>query len=106
MQVNCDVIVIFLPIYGKFRAIRIPESGSMDSKTYVFINIFISFSKLLYCKNWKQNWKVPKTALILLLWVFFAKNADISKIKGILVLKGIFPETKYVCIDAYQMSSF
>ena len=51
MQVNCDVIVIFLPIYGKFRAIRIPESGSMDSKTYVFINIFISFSKLLYCKN-------------------------------------------------------
>ena len=31
--------------------------------------------------------------------IFFEnKNADISKIKGILALKGIFSETKYLCV--------
>ena len=33
---NCDVIVIF-PIYGRFRAIRKPDSGRIACKTYVFI---------------------------------------------------------------------
>ena len=40
------------------------------------------------------------TALILLLWVkvlFLPKNADISKIKRVLVLKGVFSETSCVC---------
>ena len=38
---------------------------------------------------------------------FFAKKiAVISKRKGVLVLKGIFYETKYVCILMYQISSF
>ena len=34
------------------------------------------------------------------------KNADISKIKGILVLNGIFSETKNVFILSYKISSF
>ena len=29
---------------------------------------------------------------------FLQKNTDISKIKGILVLKGTFSETTYVCV--------
>ena len=37
---------------------------------------------------------------------FSKKNADISKIKEVLVLKGIFSETAYVCILTYQISSF
>ena len=46
-------------------------------------------------------------ALILLLWVkvlfqenadFCKENSDVSKIKGFLVLKGIFSETKYACV--------
>ena len=37
MSGNCDVIVIF-PIYGQFGAIRMPDSGRMVCKTYVFIN--------------------------------------------------------------------
>ena len=35
---------------------------------------------------------------------FFAKNADISKIKKALVLKRIFSETKYVGVLTYQIS--
>ena len=37
ISVNFDVIVIS-PIYGKFGAIRKPDSGRMISKTYIFIN--------------------------------------------------------------------
>ena len=38
--------------------------------------------------------------------IFFQKNADIIKIKGVFVLKSIFSETKYVCVLTYQISSF
>ena len=34
---NCDVIAIF-PIYGKFGAIRKPDSGRIICKTYLSIN--------------------------------------------------------------------
>ena len=34
---NCDAIVIF-PIYGRFGAIRKPDSGLIVCKTYIFIN--------------------------------------------------------------------
>ena len=37
MSANCDVIVL-LPIFGKFAAIRKLDSGRMVFKTYVFIN--------------------------------------------------------------------
>ena len=35
-----------------------------------------------------------------------AWSADISKIKEILVLKGIFSEIKSVCVLTYQISGF
>ena len=34
MSANCGVIVIF-PIYGKFGAIRKPDSGGIVCKTYI-----------------------------------------------------------------------
>ena len=37
---------------------------------------------------------------------FCKKNADISKIMGILVLRGIFSEITYVSVLSYQISSF
>ena len=37
---------------------------------------------------------------------FFQKNADIAKIKGALVLIGIFSETRYLCVLMCQISSF
>ena len=40
---------------------------------------------------------------------FFAKNqkiADISQIKVVLELKGIFSKTTYVCVLKYQIFSF
>ena len=33
-------------------------------------------------------------------------NPDISKTKGVLVLKSIFSDTTYVCVITYQISSF
>ena len=44
-----------------------------------------------------------------LFFFFFAKkkkNADISKIRRALELKGIFSETTHVCVPTYQNSSF
>ena len=41
MSASCDVIVIFL-IYGKFGAIRKPDSGRWACKTYVFIKSNLS----------------------------------------------------------------
>ena len=49
MSANCDVIVI-LPIYGQFGAMRNPDSGRIIFKTYIFIKSYLSS-----CKNWKQN---------------------------------------------------
>ena len=102
MSENYDVIVIFL-ICGQFGAIRKPDFGRIVCKTYDLIN-----SNLLSYKNWKQNQKISKTALALLLWVkvlFLSKNADfckkrnadVSKIKRALVLNGKFSKTTYVC---------
>ena len=99
MSASCDVIVIF-SIYDQFGAIRKPDSGRIAYKTYIFIN-----SNLLSYKKWKQTWKISYTALTLLLWVLFPKNAffckkdaDISKIKKTLVRKGIeLSETACVC---------
>ena len=38
--------------------------------------------------------------------LFFAhkKNGDMSKIKGVVVLKGIFSKIAYVCILTYQIT--
>ena len=36
---------------------------------------------------------------------FLQKNAEINKIKGVLVLKGIFYETTYVFVLTYQIWS-
>ena len=49
MSQNCYVIVIF-PIYGKFGAIRKPDSICMVCKTFIFIN-----SNFLSYKYSKQN---------------------------------------------------
>ena len=45
MSKNYDAIAIF-PIYGQFGAIRKPDSGRTNCKTYIFIN-----SNLLSYKN-------------------------------------------------------
>ena len=42
---SCDVIVIF-PIYSQFGAIRMPDPGRINHKTYIFNN-----SNLLPYKN-------------------------------------------------------
>ena len=49
MSANYDAIVFFLT-YGKFAAIRTPDSGYMVYKTYIFIN-----SNLLAYRTWKQT---------------------------------------------------
>ena len=38
--------------------------------------------------------------------IFCIENADISKVKGAMELKGIFSETVYVCVLTLQISSF
>ena len=40
------------------------------------------------------------------MYFFCEKNADITKIKEVLVLEGIFSETTCVVVLTYQISSF
>ena len=98
-------------IYCQIGVIEKLDSGCMVYKTYIFVN-----SSFWYCETWKQNKRTSNTASILLFWVkvlflskkswFLAKNADTSKIKQIVVLKGICSKNKCVCELTYQISSF
>ena len=86
MLASGDATVIFLN-YDQLGKIRIPDSGGIVSKTYIFNN-----SNLLSCKNWNQFptqlsshivalskgtifTSLPRNAN------FLQKNAGISKIK-------------------------
>ena len=99
---NYDVIDIFT-IY-----VYLQQSGSRISDTR---SLFLTFSLIavFYLTNLKTELQIFKTALIQFLWVkvlllktkkkdkkdvdFLAKNADISKCRKILVLKGRLSET-------------
>ena len=83
-----------------------PDSESMVYKSYVFIN-----RNLLSYKNWKQNYKISTTALILLLLtkgttlpkndIFLQKKreeANISKINEILVGKKVYFLKLNICV--------
>ena len=96
MSANCDVIVIFL-IYVQFGAIRKPDSGRM------ICNTTFSLTVTFYLIKTKNRTKKYVTSLIQMLF-FCKKNADISKIKGVLVLKGMFSETTYVCVYLHTKS--
>ena len=63
VSANYEVNVTFL-IDGKIIAIQNPDSEAMVHNFYIFMK-----SNLFSYKNWKQNWKISNTTLILLLLV-------------------------------------
>ena len=81
-----------------------------------FMILTFSLAATFYLTKRENKTKICNTALILLLstrvlcfiklMIFLQKNVDISKINRVLVLKGIFSETKYSCVLTYQISSF
>ena len=106
MSASCKVIVIS-PIYAQSGSIRKPDSRRIVCKTYIFIN-----SNVFHLTKTKNRAKRYVTQLshycyeqryyfCQKLQIFRKKNADISKIKMVLVLKGIFSGTKYVCVLTY-----
>ena len=44
MSANCEIIVIFF-ISGQFEAIRKPDSGRINCRTYIFVNRNLLFYK-------------------------------------------------------------
>ena len=82
MSANCDVIAIFW-FYGQFGAFWKLDSRSIFCKTYIFIN-----SSLLSYKN-ESIIKKSLTS---------QKITDISNIKEVLLIMGIFYDTKYMCV--------
>ena len=90
MLPNCDVSVTFL-IYGQFGAIPKPDSGGIDFKTYIFI-----INYLFYLKKYSSRTIALSKGTTFAKNIDFLqqqKNVDISKIKGVLVIKGIFSKT-------------
>ena len=84
---------------------------------YIFIN-----SNLLSYKNWKENSKfilyftitihsishnttLSKGTIFIKNIDFLKKDAEVSKIKGVLVLKGMFSKTIYLFVLTHQIST-
>ena len=105
---------IVMPFLFFWFTANLEQSKSWILEAWSVRHTFINCNLLSY-KNWNQNYKISNTAFILLLWVkvlFFKQmlilqkknqktKADISKL--VLVLKGIFSETRYVCVLKYQI---
>ena len=105
ISANCDVIVIFL-IYGQFGAIQKPDSRRIVCKTSPSLTV-----------NWKQktelkhltqlsHYRLGKGTVFAKKCWFLQKKTDTSRIKRVLVLKGIFSETTYARVITYQISIF
>ena len=105
MLESYDVNIIFL-IYGQFGANRKPHYGYVVYKTYIFINSNLYLTKPAnrtkisltksshYCF---ERYFLPKNT------DFLQENADISKIKTALVLRGISSEITYLCVLTCQI---
>ena len=97
MSEICDVIAIFR-IYGQFGAIWKPYTRRMTCKTYISTNTFyLKKTEKRTKKSLTQLYTIPliKGTILTKKRYFLQKNADISKIKWALVLKGIFFEITY-----------
>ena len=78
-------------------------------RTYIFTDSNLILQKLkTELKNFQHSCHtitLSKSTIIAKNADFLQENADISKIKGALVLKVIFSETTYGCVLTYQISS-
>ena len=82
-------VILFVRYYGEFGSNQKPHSGRLVCNTYAFS---ISLSKgTIFAKKHVDFWN---------------ENADISKTKQVLVLKGVFSDTTYACELTYQISGF
>ena len=83
----------------------------MVYKTYIFINTNLS-SYITWNRTKKSQTELlyycfgKGTIFVKKMLILCKKNTGISKIKGILVLKGLFSKTTYACVLSYQISSF
>ena len=73
----------------------------MICKTYININSnLLSYKSSKELKNLQHSFHtipLSKGTIFDKKYYFFAKKTDISKVKGVLVLKSIISETKYAC---------
>ena len=83
---------------------NLEQSGSRIPDT-LSVKLTFSLTATVYLSKTENRTKVsptqPSKPLAILLWVkvlLLPKNADISKTKKALVLKGIFSQTTYVCV--------
>ena len=88
--------------------INLEQSGSRIPDAFLWTVTFYLIKTGIKTKNFLHS----SHTIILSNGNVFAKNcyflqinADISKIKRALVLKGILSETKYVCVLKYEISS-
>ena len=110
MSENCEVIAIF-PIYGQFGVIRKPDFGRKVCKTFFLLIVTFYLTKIEnrtkksltqlshYCFEWRYDFGQKKL-------IFCKKNAEINRIKRVLVLKGIFSETTCGCVLKCQILRF
>ena len=88
--------------------VNLEQSGTRNLDTWPII-LTTSLIAIFYLTKSENKTKKYPTQLLYYCFEnpdFLQKNADISKIKEFLVLKGIFSEETYICFLTYQISSF
>ena len=104
MMMSCQKIVMS-SFFGFLASLEQSGGWIPDTESAKFMFSLI----VTFCLRKTENrTKKPNTALTRQFFgqrnaIFFAKNADISKLKGAQVLKGIFSETTYGCARTCQI---
>ena len=82
---------------------------SVHKKEFYYNHATFNLSKIINIKNRIKTESKSLTQLSHYCqksWFFAKKNADISKIMEVLVLKSIFSKTTHVCVLSNQISNF
>ena len=99
---NCDIAVVFLRYYGQFAAISkgVRDTWSIKLTFSLTLTFCLTKTKTELKNLWHRSNTIAlsKGAIFAKKYLGFGKNADISKIKWSLVVKGIFSKTKYACV--------
>ena len=113
-MILCQTVVMSLPFF-QIKS-NLEQSGGRISDAQS-VKLIFSIIVTFYLTKTEKRTKKSLTQLphycfdyLYLFWLknadFLQKNADIIKIKGALVLKGVFSEIEYECLLSLQISIF
>ena len=104
MMTSCQEIITSLSLFGFMANLKqsgrwIPDIWSVKITFLLIVTFILDKLKTELKSSRKHSYY---TITLFKGTIFAKKNADINKIKRVLVLKEIFSETTYVCVLTYK----